>query len=166
MKISSIQGGVSTTGYENQIQLEGINFQVERDIHSRVGSSTSREGSLPKLDKFIVTKFADKASAELLKAAVSGKAIPTVTVNFVTTGSNPETYLTYELTDVIVASYLVEEDDIAAIENPDAKLPQKPIEKIALDFTQMQLEFTEYDSGGNAQPQGKILWNVSTGTVS
>ena len=165
LEIQSIPGSVTTTGYTNQIQLEGIDFEVSRDIHTRVGNTTSREGSLPAVGKFVISKLVDKASPELFKAAASGKALPTVTVNFATTGTNPQTYLTYQLTDVIVASYEIEQDGIAAMENPDIKLPKKPIERLSLDFTQMQQEFTEIDASGTANPQGKILWNVSTGTV-
>lgn len=165
MQIQSIEGPVTTKGYEKQIQLESIDFEIKRDLHTRVGNTSSREGSLPQLGKFIVKKFVDKTSPDFFKYSASGKPFPKVTINFTTTGSSPETYLMYELSEVIMSSYEISEDDLFQLINPDTKLPQKAIEVISLDFTQMQQSFVQYDASGNPQPSNKVLWNVSTGQV-
>ena len=166
MQISSIPGSVTTEGYNQQIQLESIDFDISRDIHTRVGNTSSREGSLAQVGRFSVRKFADVSSLLLLKAAISGKPISTIDISFTTNSDTaPQTYLSYVLSNVIIAAYEIDEDRLIKLSDPEAVLPNKPIEKLTLDFTDLEATYVDHDSGDNPGAPNRLHWDVSQGTV-
>jgi type VI secretion system secreted protein Hcp len=166
MQISSIPGSVSTDGFNQQIQLESLDFDISRDIHTRVGNTSSREGSLAQVGRFTVKKYIDVASLLLLKAAISGKPIATITVSFTTNSETaPQTYLSYTLSNVIIAAYEVDENRLDKPSNPPATLPNKPIETLTLDFTELDATYIDHDAGDNPGAPSRLSWDVSQGTV-
>ena len=166
MDISSIKGPVTTEGYSDQIQLESIDFDISRDIHTRVGNTSSREGSLAQVGRFTVKKYADVASLPLLKAAISGKPIATITVSFTTNSDTaPQTYLSYILSNVIIAAYDIDENRLVHLSNPEATIPNKPIETLTLDFTELEASYIDHDAGDTPGAPVRLDWDVSQGTV-
>src|ERR1700689_2487777 len=110
MKYTSpaINGGVTTAGYTQQIELSSFQFGIGRGVGSPTGGSTNREASTPSVSEITVTKVLDEASGNLIKEAYSGAGKATAVISFVRTdGGGGVTYLEFTLTNVMLSGYSI-----------------------------------------------------------
>src|SRR5580698_785494 len=126
MKYTSpnIDGGVTTTGFEKQIELNSFQFGIGRGVGSPTGGSTNREASTPSVSEITLSKVLDEATGNLIKEAYSGKGAATLVISFVRTdGGGGTAYLQYTLTDTMLSGYSISSGG------------DKPSESISLNFT-------------------------------
>lgn len=48
IKLKNFDGSVTTKGYEKSVELESIDFWVQRNVHIKPGHTTDREHGTPK----------------------------------------------------------------------------------------------------------------------
>jgi type VI secretion system secreted protein Hcp len=143
MKIEGITGLVKTTGFEDQISLESVQWGSGRGVSSFTG--TSREVSSPSISEMVITKVLDSASQALTRNAVFGDALPLVTISFVRdkAGGEMEAYMTYDLEQTLITSY-----SVSASSGSDA-----PMESLSLNFLLIKVHQAwrgdDYGDGGS-----------------
>ena len=85
MKFASINGAVTTEGYQKWIELDSFHWGVGRSLGTAARGHLSREHSEPTLSEITVTKRTDAASPKLFLDAVAGMLDNKVEIDFTTT---------------------------------------------------------------------------------
>lgn len=149
MQIQGINGNVTTKGYENWIELESFDFNVQRKLNTQPGRVSNREGSKPSVSEVEVNKRLDKSSSLLFGEATVGTAKPTVNIHFVTSGASPQPYLEYTLSNVIVSGHAV--GHTRALANDGTEQETYPLEKVNLNFDKIEMKVIPFDKDHKAQ---------------
>jgi type VI secretion system secreted protein Hcp len=133
LKYGSIDGAVTTKGFEKWIELSSFQLGVGRAISSAARSAANREASEPSISEITVTKNMDVASLNMFEEGLASEMNNKVTIKFTTTSKNAVTeYLMYELTDVGLSGYSI-----------SAGGEGIPTESLSLNFTKIQMKFTD-----------------------
>lgn len=141
MKFGSVNGAVTTKGFEKWIELNSFQWGVGRAVGSAARGSTNREGSEPSISEVTVTKAMDIASNALFSDAVGGGLNTTVQLKFTTTTKDTiTTYLKYELSKTGVSGYSVSSGG------------DNPSESLSLNFTKIMITHTGTDSKVGGAP--------------
>jgi type VI secretion system secreted protein Hcp len=148
MKFGSINGRVSTEGFQGWIELSSFQLGVGRAVSTGAGGK-QREGSDPSISEVTVSKVFDDASPHLFHDSVAGTLDTKVELKFTTTTKNKiDTYLTYELSQCGVSSYSL------------SSTGDNPIESISLNFTKILVVPTPLDEKGTPKAGAKMLYDL------
>lgn len=156
MKYDTINGDVTTSGFEKWIELNSFQWGVGRGISMQSGSSQGREAGLPSLSEITVTKDYDAASSDLLKEALSGVAKP-VKIAFTRTGksgSGVENYLEIDMTDVILSGLSMSSGG------------DKPSESLSLNYSTVSFKNTPMMDDGSAGTAVTVHFDLKTMKMS
>ncbi|WP_096084373.1 Hcp family type VI secretion system effector [Agaribacterium haliotis] len=153
-----IKGNVTADGFKDHYKAESFNFGVSRALSMTTGSTANRESDNPTLSEVTLTKLADNSATELFKDSVGGgkgAQGKDVVIKFVQTGSKgDEVFMEYTLKNSMVSSY-----------NVSAHGTEPAIETFTLNYTEIMISFSDYDSGNaQASPQ-RVGYNVEKTTV-
>ena len=149
LKFDGIDGEAQDRGHQNWSDLVSFSHQI-----AKTDSNTNR----PTLDLgFAVTKTLDKASPKIQEATVTGKLIPSVTLELTRNmaGSASMPYYAYELKNVQITSYSI---------SGSGQAGDIPTESFSLNFEEIQVTYTEYDSDGSKKGHVEYSWKVEKGT--
>lgn len=141
MKIDKMTGAVRTAGFEDQIDIQSLQWGVGRSVTSYSG--TSRNPSSPTMSEITVSKVMDPASMPLLRNATYGEAIPEVVISFTRDlgGGEQEAYLVITLLSVLISGYSLSSGG------------DFPMESLSLNFLVVSFEQTwrddAYAEGGS-----------------
>jgi type VI secretion system secreted protein Hcp len=142
MKYGSINGSVTTDGFQKWIELHSFQWGVSRNIGTAARSMHGREHSEPSLSEVTVTKATDAATPKLFLDAVAGKLDNKVTIKFTTTiKAKVETFLTYELENTGLSHYSLSSGG------------DNPMESLALNFTKITETYNAMDPGRSGSPE-------------
>lgn len=148
MKFGSIEGDVTTKGYEKWIELNSFQYGVGRSVSSGAGGK-SRESSAPNISEIVVTKQFDKASAKLYQDSVAGTFDTKVEIKMNTTTKNAtETFLAFELTDCGVSSYSLSSGG------------ENPMESLSLNFLKVMVTPTPLDKSGQIKKGDVVSYDL------
>lgn len=153
LKIEGIPGESTAKGYENWIDIESVNFDINREVSMAVGTSEGREGSLPQVSTIKISKMSDKSSIKLFEDSLNGSGKP-AEVAFLTTGKSPSCYMSVKLTNSVVSNY-----------NLSAHAESKPDESIEISFTAIEFAHTPHKddvkAGNTMRVQFDLVKSVS-----
>jgi type VI secretion system secreted protein Hcp len=140
MKFGSIEGPVTTKGFEKWIELNSFQWGIGRGIGSAARSDTGRESSEPSISEVVVTKSMDISSNKLFQDASGGDLGAEVTLKFTaTTKDTVTTFLTYVLSNTGLSGYSLSSGG------------DNPTESLSLNFTKVMITY----SGLDPKTQGK-----------
>jgi type VI secretion system secreted protein Hcp len=162
MKIQGIDGSVTAKGLEKYIELESCNFGIRRQMNTKPGSVTNREGTKPSVSEITITKRIDNTSPQLFKEAAVGAAIPSVEIKFVNTGADLSEYHNITLSDVMISAYDFSHSPIAESEGGVLPEEPKPLEKIAFNFRKIETRYTPYDKNNKAGSPSATGYDLET----
>ena len=151
MKLGSIAGSVTASGYETYIKLESFRWGFVAN------TSFAQAGAEVTVREVVVTMRAEKASPLIVNAGVSRASLkPSVLFKFTTTGGDGKVipFLSYELTDCIITNY--------SIEAPEEG---HPVETLALNFTKITETFNPRDSKMTGSPT-TVTYDVKSAQTS
>src|ERR1700722_3544122 len=157
MKYSSpdIAGGVTTTGFEKQIELNSFQFGIGRGVGSPAGGSSNREATTPSVSEITLTKVLDEASGNLIKEAYSGAGKATAVISFVRTdGGGGKAHLQYTLTDVMLSGYSISGGG------------DKPSESISLNFTKIETKIIPQNADGTEGTPFPVTYDLAKQATS
>jgi type VI secretion system secreted protein Hcp len=157
MKYSTpdINGGVTTQGYANQIEINSFQFGIGRGVGSPTGGSTNREASTPSVSEITLTKVLDEASGGLIKEAYSGAGKATVVLSFVRTdGGGGVSYLEYTLSDVMLSGYSISSGG------------DKPSESISLNFVKIETKIIPQNKDGTPGTAYPVTYDLGLQKMS
>lgn len=155
MKIDGVSGNVTAKGHEKSTELKSVATGFSRNIQTKLGVGGNRESSAPNFQEMTITKLADSSSADLYQRALSGKAIPTVTINFCHTGDSLTPHATHTLTNVIISGI----DEVATSAHAT------PLETLELNFTQIEKKFVSRDSSNKMQSPKSVGYKLEEGEL-
>jgi type VI secretion system secreted protein Hcp len=143
LQVAGITGDATQQNHVQWTDIKTMQWGVTRSMNTLAGATANREGSEPAVGEVILTKTSDSSSVKLFSQACTGSSGVTATIDLVTSGNPGNTYLTFTLTNTLISSYTIS----AASDRPE--------ETIVLNFTQVQMKYTPYDSQNN--PQSPII---------
>lgn len=150
-----IKGDSAVDGFTAQIKLDSTSFTASRSVSVTSGTE-ARETGTPVFSEVQCNKGFDIASTELFMQSVSGASLDEATLTYLQTDEKgaPQVYLIVTLTDPIVTSY-----------SHSAGGGDKPYESFAMNFTKIQLAYTQYngEKATKASPKG---WNLLTSSAA
>lgn len=149
MQVPGINGNVTTKGYDNWMELESFDFNVQRKLNTQPGRVSNREGSKPSISEITVTKRLDKASSLLFGEATVGTAKPTIKIHFITTGASPTSYLEYILSNVIISAHSIAHQRVLI--NTGNEQETYPLERVNLNFDKIEMKVIPFDKDHKAQ---------------
>jgi type VI secretion system secreted protein Hcp len=148
MKFGSVDGGVTTEGFKNWIELNSFQYGVSRHVGSGAGGTT-RESSAPSFSEVVVTKHLDVASSKLYQDSVAGAFDTNVTIKMTTTTKNKvETFVTYEMKHCGVSSYSTSSGG------------DLPMESLSLNFTNIVMTPTPLDHTGQIKKGAVVGYDL------
>lgn len=165
LQVPGMQGNVTAKGLEGFIELESFDLSVVRNMLTKTGAISDREGTKAVVSEVTFTKRTDKTSPLFFVEAATGTAKPQVVIKFVNTGANLNEYLMVTLTNVIVSSYKISDETTTAAESSTPAQYSKPVEQITLNFTKVELKYTPYDDQHNAGSPVASSYDIGTGTA-
>lgn len=151
VKYDGIEGDVTHESHKNWIDVSSLQFGVGRAISTPSGRAANRESSEPSISEITMTRELDKSSPKLFIEAVTGKVGRKVQIDFVSTGSPGNIYLTYTLTDTMVSGYSV-----------SANGNDRPTESISLNFAKIEMKYTPHDANHKAQAPIAAFYDLAT----
>lgn len=141
MKFGSIDGPITTKGFEKWIELQSFQWGVGRGIGSAARSDTGRESSEPSISEITVTKVMDISSNKLFQDATGGDLSADVTLKFTaTTKDTVTTFLTYVLSNTGISGYSLSSGG------------ENPSESLSLNFTKVMITYSGLDPKTQAKP--------------
>ncbi len=151
----TINGDVTTQGFEKQIEISSFQWGVGRGIGSPTGASGNREASTPSVSEITVTKELDNASGGLLKEALSSGGKSTLVISFVRTdGNGADTYLEITLTDTMISGYSMSSGG------------DRPSESLSFNFVKIEVKFTPMNADGSKGSPFPVTYDLGLQKLS
>ena len=152
MKFGDIKGQVQTDGFKDWIELESMQYGVNRNVSTGAGGA-GREGAHPNISDILITKTFDVASPKLYQDAVAGAFHSNVDIKLTTTTKNKiDTYLALELKDCGVASYSTSAHGGAG--------GSAPMESFSLNFTNIMYTPSPLDTKGTPVKGAVVTYDL------
>lgn len=149
MKLGSIAGTVTTSGYESWIMLESFRWGFTANQALR------QAGAEVTVNEVVVTMRAEKASPLIVSAGLSRANQSSVQFKFTTTAKDKvDVFLSYELTNALISGYSIE-----------APAEGHPIETLSLNFTKITETFNPRDSKLTGSPSS-VTYDVTAAQTS
>jgi len=148
LKLDGIKGESKDSSHKDEIKIETMTWGMNQQGTQGTGGG----GGTGKVDvqNIHITKYVDKATADLMYAVCSGKHLKdgVITVRKAG-GEKPLEYLKITMTDVLVTSLQ------AAGSSADVL-----VENVSLDFGKFKVEYFEQDAKGVGTPAGQVGWDI------
>lgn len=140
VEYEGIKANGTADGFKDHLQVEAVNFGVNRSLTMEPGKMANRESGKPFITEVSLSKTVDNSVSVLFKESVSGSVGKKVTIKFVRTAQDKvAVFMTYTLTDCLVSSY-----NISAVGD------ETPTENITLSFSKCEISYTEFDANNKA----------------
>jgi type VI secretion system secreted protein Hcp len=98
-----------------------------------------------------ITKYVDKATADLMLVCASGKHMAKGTLTCRKAGDNPLEYLKINLTQILVSSYAT----------GGAAGDERTTETVTLNFAKVKVEYFMQSATGGKEPGGQMGWDIA-----
>jgi type VI secretion system secreted protein Hcp len=98
-----------------------------------------------------ITKYIDKATADLMMYCANGKHMPTATLICRKAGENPLEYLKITMTQVLVSSYAT----------GGATGDERTTETVTLNFAKVKVEYFMQSPTGGKETGGEMAWDIA-----
>jgi len=142
MKYGSVSGDVTTTGYQDWIELDSFQWSIGRGIGSAARGLENREASEPSISEIVVSKRMDVGSTGLVQDAWGGELNNTVTIKVTSTTKNGVIdFLEYDLENCGLSNYTL------------STTGDMPIEQLSLNFTKITHRFKGLNPATQGNPK-------------
>jgi len=155
MYCDGIKGDVSSVQYQNWIQLKKLQFHLESPVCTRVGDAVDRIKGQPFVGEIQLLKSNDSSSLSLMNYLLSGVSIRTVKIHLCHSGSDLKPYEQYELSNVLVSSFLELKSEHV----------NQPLELIRLNFTKLEKTHIRYAKDGQAGAPERVGYDLKTAQI-
>ena len=149
LKLGSIQGSVTASGFENWIVLDSFQWGFS------AGYTAKQSGSEVSVREVVMTLRAEKASPLIVSAGVSRTVLPSAVLKFTTTTKDKvTTFMSYEFANCVITNY--------AVSAPAEGVPQ---ETLSLSFTTVTETYTPLDAKLTGS-QASVTYDVRSAKAS
>lgn len=155
--IPKIKGNVTSAQHKDWIEINELDFQLNRHINTMPGQVFDRESSQPSISEISLSKQMDNSSALLFQQACTAKAIPEIKIDLCQTNHTNNAYTQFTLSNVMVSSY--------HLANKKTLKEQRPIEIIKLSFDRIEFRYTPYNKNNEAQSPLSTGYDLKSASV-
>ena len=155
-KYDGIDGESKDANHDKWIDVLSIDWGVYHK--GKPGSGQSRRRGAPVIEDLVLTIEYEKASPKLLEKCLIGEVIPELEIELTANyGGDRETYLKYEMKNVMARSYQIDAsgDDEAG----------PPLVVIGNNFEEIKVTYTEFDDEGSKKGNVEAKYQVEKGEV-
>jgi type VI secretion system secreted protein Hcp len=138
MQMKNIEGNVTTANYKGWIELENVEFGIQRELKTRVGMASDRAAITPVFSEVSISKMIDQASNELMLKSCGDKALPEVDIHFCKSDKDSSPFMKIKLSNVMIGRY-----------HTNAAKDTVPYETLTLSFTKIQRTYLGRDGSGS-----------------
>ena len=152
LKASGITGSATQQNYNGAVPIERLYFLgVSVPVSNRVGQGMNKCADMPSFGEIALVKLADDSSNKWFQYAHDGTVIPSVEIDFLTTGNPGEKYQQYKLSDVHVTHY----------SETQGTSDHRGQEYITLAYNQIEKTWIGRDAAGNSQSPNTTGYNLA-----
>lgn len=156
IKFDGVDGESTDAGHEKWIDVLSVSHTIRRPLVRDSATGGPVRGAL-EFGDIVCAKELDKSSPKLAEAICQGKVFPKVEIELTAAyGAGPVTYYRYELKNVQVTSYSL---------TGSTRGDPRPTEEMSLNFEEIKVTYTEYDSSGRPKGNVEYEWKVEEGEV-
>jgi type VI secretion system secreted protein Hcp len=149
-KYDGVDGESQDANHDKWIDVLAMSWAIDRDTGPATGQSRRRGAAI--IDDLVLTYEYDKSTPKLVEKLLKGEVIPKLEIEFTATyGGARETYLKYELKNVLLTGYGF---------NSTGGIPTVAIGN---NFEEIKVTYTEYDEEGNSKGNVEYEWKVEKG---
>lgn len=154
IKFDGVDGESLDKDHSKWSDIQSFSQGMHQPGASATGAARRRGDVI--IDALHVSKELDKASPKLAEAVCKGKVFPKVEIHLTgsTSDSGRTTYYAYELKNVLVSSYNI---------GGSGQSEQVPMEDFSLNFEEIKVTYTEFDSKGSKKGNVEYSWKVEEG---
>lgn len=135
-KFDGVDGEANEEDHADWIQILSIDWGMELPD---LGSDTERRRGAVDVHDFTITFPYDKAAPKLQEKTFKGEVIPTLEIELVIETETRDTYLRYEMKNVVLTGYHVS--------GPEAGLV-RPLVTVNVDMDEMKTTYSAFDEDG------------------
>lgn len=156
MNFQGIKGESSDQGHKQWMDIENVQWGVNRNITSSTSTQNDRESANAEISSLTLTRHMDSATPTIFIESCCGTG-KTVVIHLTKTGtgSGTDVYMEYTLKNALISSYSVS----AATQDT-----ARPMETITLSFVDLEVKYTPYDEDGNALAAIAVGFDTATNT--
>ncbi len=155
LKIPGVDGNVTTSGFQNWIEVGSFEYASGRQVKTITGRTTDRESTHPSFSALSVNKLMDKSSPHLLQKMCEGKSLDQVQLQICKSNNSAITpFLKYTLHNVIISHRSVTSNGSA-----------NPIENLTLSFTKIEESYVPFDKQNQQQSPITAGYDLETAAV-
>jgi len=151
-----VKGESSDPAHKDWCDVESICWGVGRNITSSTSTQGDRESSNANITDLTIMRHMDKATPKIFTESCCGTGKDVVIhLTKTGTGSGAHIYMEYHLKNALISYYQIE---------AEAEDAERPVEKIQVSFTDVEVKYTPYDEDGNAEAPIAVGFNTATNT--
>ena len=157
LDLGSIPGESQSSVHKDEIEISSFQWQVSNSpVNTKDGVT---KGGRVSMTEITLTKFFDKASVQLLKAAATGQIFKTAKITWSksTGGKTPEDFLTITLTGALITSIQ---------QNSSRTGEGMGTETIALSFDKVSMDYKVQGKSGLLTSAGQMAYDLAQGRAS
>jgi type VI secretion system secreted protein Hcp len=147
-RVDGIQGDSTAVGHAGDVDLASVRFAL-----LGANSGLCGGGTRATFNPIVVEKRIDRASVPLVMTATTGRHIARVQISLFSTGSVPFRFLTYDLTNVLVAS-------VRQVDRGDSLT-----EEVEFSFARIAVTFVPQRADGTPGAAITFCWDQPTQTA-
>jgi len=154
VKIDTIPGECTDEKHKDWIAIQSFSHGMTQQVSASASAVGGRTTGRVDMQDFSMVKTLDKASPKLALACCNGEHIKTVTIELCKAGKDPQKYMEYKLSDVVVASVRTG----GSAQGGDSL----PTEEVSFHFGKIEWTYTVLDSA-SGKPKGNLsaMWDLS-----
>ena len=149
MKVPDTKGTVTARGYENEIELNSLQFSASHPVIT--GQIAGQRLVDPSLSEVVITKRLDLSSSSLLRFTLDHRFLDKLTFNFTRTSAGAtETFLQIVLRETLLTGYSFSSSgDI-------------PVESLSINYIAIEFVHFAVDAAGRTVSGGPdgVFWHL------
>ncbi len=159
MKLDGMTGDSKNQAFEGYIRIDTMGSGINREIPESARGNQRAKGHTT-FGNISITRQLDKSSTALQKRVAIGDVIPTVTIVFANmygSAGKYQAYMTYTLSNVVLASYSI---------SCDSEGEDLPKEELELSYTKAIWKYTDFDEKGASAGNYEASYDLTTDTAT
>jgi type VI secretion system secreted protein Hcp len=153
LKVATVPGESTDDKHAEWIEVLSYSWGASQATGGAASASGNNAGQRVDIHDFAVVKQLDKASPKLFLSCATGESIGDVTLELCKAGGDKQKYMSYKMSDVLVASVRPG----GTGKGGDAL----PLEEVSFRFSKIQLEYIPIDKTGKPQGQVPAGWDLA-----
>jgi type VI secretion system secreted protein Hcp len=156
VKIDTIQGECTDEKHKDWVAIQSFSHGMSQQVSASASAVGGRTTGRVDMQDFSIVKYLDRASPKLSLACCNGEHLAKVTVELCKAGKDPQKYMEFKLSDVVVASVRTG----GSCQGGDAL----PTEEVSFHFGKIEWTYSVLDSK-TGKPTGNVpaMWDLSKG---